>query len=86
MEGFLSINSLEIKIIKEDMKELFDLKDDDELEEEQVEKYMELYGYFQEIADEIKTKVYDITGYESEEEEEAEEEAEEAEETKEAEP
>jgi len=79
MESFLNIKPKEIKVIKEDMQELFDLKDDDKLEKEQVEKYIELYHYFQEIADEIIAKVYDIADYKLEEEEE-EVEAEEAEE------
>ena len=49
-------------------------EESDELTEEDVVEYMELADFFQDIADDIKQKVKDITGYESEDDlEEAEE-------------
>ena len=62
-------------MLKEDIQKVFDLTEDsEELTEEDVVKYMELADFFQDIADDIKQKVKDITGYESEDDtEEAEE-------------
>jgi gas vesicle protein len=75
MESFLHIKPKDIKLLKEDIQKVFDLKEEsDELTEEDVVKYMELADFFQDIADDIKQKVKDITGYESEDDtEEAEE-------------
>ena len=75
MESFLHIKPKDIKLLKEDIQKVFDLTEDsDELTEEDVVKYMELADFFQDIADDIKQKVKDITGYESEDDtEEAEE-------------
>ena len=67
MESFLHINPKDIKLLKEDIKKVYDLTEDsEELTEEDVVKYMELADFFQDIADDIKQKVKDITGYESE--------------------
>ena len=75
MESFLHIKPKDIKLLKEDIQKVFDLTEDsEELTEEDVVKYMELADFFQEIADDIKQKVKDITGYESKDDlEEAEE-------------
>ena len=75
MESFLHIKPKYIKLLKEDIQKVFDLTEDsEELTEEDVVKYMELADFFQDIADDIKQKVKDITGYESEDDtEEAEE-------------
>ena len=75
MESFLYIKPKDIKLLKEDIQKVFDLTEDsEELTEEDVVKYMELADFFQDIADDIKQKVKDITGYESEDDlEEAEE-------------
>jgi len=75
MERFLHIKPKDIKLLKEDIQKVFDLTEDsEELTEEDVVKYMELADFFQDIADDIKQKVKDITGYESEDDtEEAEE-------------
>ena len=75
MESFLHIKPKDIKLLKEDIQKVFDLTEDsEELTEEDVVKYMELADFFQDIADDIKQKVKDITGYESEDDiEEAEE-------------
>jgi gas vesicle protein len=67
MESFLHIKPKDIKLLKEDIQKVFDLTEDsEELTEEDVVKYMELADFFQDIADDIKQKVKDITGYESE--------------------
>ena len=77
MESFLSIKPKDIKLLKEDVQKVFDLVEGDEPTEEDVSKYMELVDFFQDIADDLKAKVYDITGYNSEDDiEEAEEEKE----------
>ena len=77
MESFLSIKPKDIKLLKEDIQKVFDLVEGDEPTEEDVSKYMELVDFFQDIADDLKAKVYDITGYNSEDDiEEAEEEKE----------
>ena len=75
MESFLHIKPKDIKLLKEDISKVFDLTEEsEELTEEDVVKYMELADFFQDIADDIKQKVKDITGYESEDDtEEAEE-------------
>ena len=75
MESFLHIKPKDIKLLKEDIQKVFDLTEEsEELVEEDVVKYMELADFFQDIADDIKQKVKDITGYESEDDtEEAEE-------------
>ena len=75
MESFLHIKPKDIKLLKEDIQKVFELTEDsEELTEEDVVKYMELADFFQDIADDIKQKVKDITGYESEDDtEEAEE-------------
>ena len=75
MESFLHIEPKDIKLLKEDISKVFDLTEEsEELTEEDVVKYMELADFFQDIADDIKQKVKDITGYESEDDtEEAEE-------------
>ena len=75
MESFLHIKPKDIKLLKEDIQKVFDLTEDsEELTEEDVVKYMELADFFQDIADDIKQKVKNITGYESEDDtEEAEE-------------
>ena len=75
MESFLHIKPKDIKLLKEDIQKVFDLTEEsDELTEEDVVEYMELADFFQDIADDIKQKVKDITGYESEDDlEEAEE-------------
>ena len=67
MESFLHIKPKDIKLLKEDIQKVFDLTEEsEELTEEDVVKYMELADFFQDIADDIKQKVKDITGYESE--------------------
>ena len=75
MESFLHIKPKDIKLLKEDIQKVFDLTEEsEELTEEDVVKYMELADFFQDIANDIKQKVKDITGYESEDDtEEAEE-------------
>ena len=66
MESFLHIKPKDIKLLKEDIQKVFDLTEEsEELTEEDVVKYMELADFFQDIADDIKQKVKDITGYES---------------------
>ena len=75
MESFLHIKPKDIKLLKEDIQKVFDLTEEsEELAGEDVVEYMELADFFQDIADDIKQKVKDITGYESEDDtEEAEE-------------
>ena len=75
MESFINLKPKDIKILKESTQKVLDLTEEsDELTEEDVVEYMELADFFQDIADDIKQKVKDITGYESEDDtEEAEE-------------
>ena len=75
MENFLNLKPKDIKILKESTQKVIDLTEEsEELTEEDVVEYMELADFFQDIADDIKQKVKDITGYESEDDtEEAEE-------------
>ena len=75
MESFIALKPKDVKILKESTQKVLDLTEEsDELTEEDVVEYMELADFFQEIADDIKQKVKDITGYESEDDlEEAEE-------------
>jgi two-component sensor histidine kinase len=75
MESFIALKPKDVKILKESTQKVLDLSEEsDELTEEDVVEYMELADFFQDIADDIKQKVKDITGYESEDDlEEAEE-------------
>ena len=75
MENFLNLKPKDIKVLKESTQKVIDLTEEsEELTEEDVVEYMELADFFQDIADDIKQKVKDITGYESEDDlEEAEE-------------
>jgi two-component sensor histidine kinase len=75
MESFLNLKPKDIKVLKESTQKVMDLTEEsEELTEEDVVEYMELADFFQDIADDIKQKVKDITGYESEDDiEEAEE-------------
>ena len=67
MESFIALKPKDVKILKESTQKLLDLTEEsDELTEEDVVEYMELADFFQDIADDIKQKVKDITGYESE--------------------
>ena len=75
MESFIALKPKDVKVLKESTQKVMDLTEEsDELTEEDVVEYMELADFFQDIADDIKQKVKDITGYESEDDlEEAEE-------------
>ena len=74
MEDFITIKPKHIKAFKEQIQEILDLNEESELEEEKLEIYMNLKDWFQNIADDIKQKIYDITGFNSEDDtEEAEE-------------
>ena len=75
MESFIALKPKDVKILKESTQKVMDwTEESDELTEEDVVEYMELADFFQDIADDIKQKVKDITGYESEDDlEEAEE-------------
>ena len=75
MESFIALKPKDVKVLKESTQKVMDLTEEsEELTEEDVVKYMELADFFQDIADDIKQKVKDITGYESEDDlEEAEE-------------
>ena len=74
MENFLNLKPKDIKVLKEQIQEVFDLNEEAELGEEKIGVYMELKDFFQDVADDIKQKLYDITGYNSEDDtEEAEE-------------
>ena len=74
MENFLNLKPKDIKLLKEQIQEVFDLNEEIELGEEKIGVYMELKDFFQDVADDIKQKLYDITGYNSEDDtEEAEE-------------
>ena len=76
MESFIALKPKDVKILKESTQKVLDLTEEsDELTEEDVVEYMELADFFQDIADDIKQKVKDITGYESEDDLEEEEEA-----------
>jgi gas vesicle protein len=67
MESFIALKPKDVKILKESTQKVLDLTEEsDELTEEDVVEYMELADFFQDIADDIKQKVKDITGYESE--------------------
>ena len=75
MESFINLKPKDIKLLKETIQKVIDLSEEsEEFAEEDVVAYMELADFFQDIADDIKQKVKDITGYESEDDiEEAEE-------------
>jgi len=81
MENFINLKPKDIKILKEHVNAIMDMNEETELVEEDIQKHMELVDFFQDIADDLKTKIYDITGYNSEDE--TEEEAEEEKEAKE---
>jgi spore germination protein YaaH len=67
MESFIALKPKDVKILKESTQKVLDLTEEsDELTEEDVVEYMELADFFQDIADDIKQKVKDITGYKSE--------------------
>ncbi len=67
MESFINLKPKDIKILKESTQKVLDLTEEsEELTEEDVVEYMELADFFQDVADDIKQKVKDITGYESE--------------------
>ena len=67
MESFIALKPKDVKILKESTQKVMDLTEEsEELTEEDVVEYMELADFFQDIADDIKQKVKDITGYESE--------------------
>ena len=76
MENFMNLKPKDIKLLKEHIKKLHDLVDGDEPSEEDVGIYSELIDFFNDITEDLKMKLYDITGYESTDdmEEEAEEE------------
>jgi hypothetical protein len=81
MESFIALKPKDVKILKESTQKVLDLTEEsEELTEEDVVEYMELADFFQDVADDIKQKVKDITGYESEDDIEEAEEAKEAEE------
>jgi len=81
MESFIALKPKDVKILKESTQKVLDLTEEsEELTEEDVVEYMELADFFQDVADDIKQKVKDITGYESEDDIEEAEEANEAEE------
>jgi two-component sensor histidine kinase len=81
MESFIALKPKDVKILKESTQKVLDLSEEsEELTEEDVVEYMELADFFQDVADDIKQKVKDITGYESEDDIEEAEEANEAEE------
>jgi two-component sensor histidine kinase len=81
MESFIALKPKDVKILKESTQKVLDLSEEsEELTEEDVVEYMELADFFQDVADDIKQKVKDITGYESEDDIEEAEEAKEAEE------
>ena len=75
MESFINLKPKDIKLLKETIQKVIDLSEEsEEFAEEDVVAYMELADFFQDIADDIKQKLKDITGYESEDDiEEAEE-------------
>ena len=67
MESFIALKPKDVKILKESTQKVMDLTEEsEELTEEDVVEYMELADFFQDIADDIKQKVKDIPGYESE--------------------
>ena len=72
----MNLKPKDIKVLKEQMKNLYDLVDGDEPTDQEVANYAELIDFFKDITEDLKMKLYDITGYESEDdmEEEAEEE------------
>lgn len=76
MENFMNLKPKDIKLLKEQVKKLHDVVEGDEPSEEDVGIYSELIDFFHDIAEDLKMKLYDITGYESTDdmEEEAEEE------------
>ena len=81
MESFIALKPKDVKILKESTQKVLDLTEEsEELTEEDVVEYMELADFFQDVADDIKQKVKDTTGYESEDDIEEAEEANEAEE------
>ena len=80
MENFMNLKPKDIKLLKEQVKKLYDSVDGDEPTEEEVAMYADLIDFFKDIAEDLKIKLYDITGYISddnmEEAEEAKEEKE----------
>ena len=74
MENFLNLKPKDIKILKEKVQEVFNLSEETEIEEEKVGAYMELVDFFEDIAGDLKQRLYNITGFNSEDDtEEAEE-------------
>ena len=76
----MNLKPKDIKLLKEQVKKLHDSVDGDEPTEEEVAMYADLIDFFKDIAEDLKIKLYDITGYISddnmEEAEEAKEEKE----------
>jgi hypothetical protein len=67
MESFITLKPKDLKMLKGSVQKIVDLTEEsEELIEEDVVEFMELADFFQDIADDIKQKVKDITGYESE--------------------
>jgi len=75
MENFINLKPKDIKLLKESIQKVMDLTEEgEEPTEDDVIEFMELADFFEDIADDIKQKVKDITGYESDDSmEEAEE-------------
>ncbi len=63
MESFLNFKPKDIKRLKEQIQEVFNLNDETEIDEEKIESYMLLVELFQDTADELKEKIYDFAGY-----------------------
>ena len=81
MESFIALKPKDVKILKESTQKVLNLTEEsEELTEEDVVEYMEHADFFQDVADDIKQKVKDITGYESKDDIEEAEEAKESEE------
>ena len=65
MENFMNLKPKDIKLLKDQVKKIHDLVEGDEPTDEEIADYAELIDFFKDLTDDLKTKVYDITGYES---------------------
>lgn len=70
METFINLKPKDIKILKEQVQEVLDLDENSNVKEDEVELYMELIEFFEDIADDLKNKIFDITGFKNDEEKE----------------
>jgi len=69
MDNFIELKPKEIKAIKSTLSKLQEIDDWNEPDEDDMNSFLELIEYFETLSDNIKRKVYKITGFDPEKEE-----------------